>query len=132
VSSCITFQDPDNNQSGCECTGIDGILPYITGVDSASSCSYTDVVTLTSAANPWMFTTTLGNDAIVLYATTTIYPGGDTPSGAGDSTTSQAGSSVTLQMAPTSSVNVGVMTDSAQPSALYVSIGSACYDKSHG
>ncbi|KAK4549853.1 hypothetical protein LTR36_005154 [Oleoguttula mirabilis] len=94
-------------------------------------CSYSDYVTAVDASpDPYIFTTTLTNDAIVAYATTTYYVTGADPIGAGDSTTLQAGSSVTLQMAATSSVNIGVMTDIAQVSALYTSVSnnlvSAC------
>ncbi|KAK4495930.1 hypothetical protein PRZ48_013198 [Zasmidium cellare] len=120
-STCTQTEDPDQDISGCVCSGF-------TEVFSWSVCSLGTLVTdVATATNPYIFSTTLPNNAIVAYETTTHY-GGVTdgpPDGAGASTTIQAGTQLTVQMDPTSSVNVGWRTAAAEQSALYTAVSSA-------
>ncbi|KAK5742460.1 hypothetical protein LTR17_003262 [Elasticomyces elasticus] len=118
LSECETVADPDSGATsgGCECAGYDTILPFLTNVADSASCSYTTFVADKTTANPYPYTTTLANDAIVAYAS---YPTN------GDSTTLQAGTTLTLQMGATSSVNIGVVSDAAAVNALYTAISNS-------
>lgn len=118
VSKCYNYVDQTRNTQGCECEGYDGILPYI---GSTFGCSRTAVTSAVEASpNPYPFTTTLTNDAVIAYATS-WQPYTSVFIGTGANSTIHAGSSVSLQMNPTKSVNVGYMTESSQVSSLYVS-----------
>ncbi|KAJ5591598.1 uncharacterized protein N7459_001967 [Penicillium hispanicum] len=104
VSKCYNYVDQTRNTKGCDRTAVTSAVE--------------------ASPNPYPFTTTLTNDAVVAYATSwQPYP--SVFIGTGDSSTIHAGSSVSLQMNPTKSVNVGYMTESSQVSSLYTAISNS-------
>lgn len=126
VSSCYNYADPDQGGGdGCECPGYGGgLLPLLTtmlaGNSTTVGCDYSTIVTVSSSTNPFPYTSTYPNSAIVAYANTQGYPDGGWV-GAGDSTTIKAGTQISMELNPTASVNVGTLVGST----LYTSVSSA-------
>jgi hypothetical protein len=70
VSSCYNYVGPaTDGKNGCECPGFEGVLPLTTVTDGGSTsigCSaYSTVVTISTTANPYPYTSTYTNSAIV-------------------------------------------------------------------
>ncbi|KAK4546996.1 hypothetical protein LTR36_001216 [Oleoguttula mirabilis] len=138
VSNCYNYEDPtaygDVPRSGCQCDGYDSVVPYssATTLQTASNGSVATVtssgcpagastfVVISSTVNPYPFTSTFSNSAVVAWATTAGLPDGAWM-GAGDSTTIKDGKQLSLELNPSASQNVGTLTGSA----LYTSISSA-------
>ncbi|KAK3680124.1 hypothetical protein LTR78_000501 [Recurvomyces mirabilis] len=78
VSSCYNYADPHAGSTGidgCSCDGYDDLLPR-TSIDDTLR-DYSAVTTaIETTVNGFPFTRTMSNEAIVAYASTTIYPGG--------------------------------------------------------
>ena len=121
IRTCYNYQEPHEKKYGCQCEGYEefaGFVPYTT-VNGTRQCSRSMLTTYTTT-NPYPYTTTMSNGAIVAYSTTMdLGYGASVPSGA--HTTISAGSSYTLQIGTTKSVPVGYLSADSQVSNLFVS-----------
>ncbi|KAK4496026.1 hypothetical protein PRZ48_013295 [Zasmidium cellare] len=123
VSSCLPYANPEEDIiSVCQCSGYDG---YVT-MQANGSCDVTAVTTVTTSNNLYPFTFTSANSAIIAYETTTVWASGGPPMGTGASSYIQHGKSLTIEINPTASQNVGELTGTSLFTAVSNALVTAC------
>jgi hypothetical protein len=129
VSGCVNYAAPDEGIGNvCTCSGYDSFLPiatFTTTTNGSTSTSvgcadYSVVYDEPTSTNPYPYTITYSNSAVVAWATTDGYGVGASV-GAGASTIIKNGKSLTMEIDSASSINVGTLTGSA----LFTSVSSA-------